>query len=483
MMTAAERDEVTRWIDIIYDRATEMGLDPYPIHFEVVPDHVIYELGSYGLPARFSHWTFGRDYHRQKTSYEYGLSKIYELIFNTNPSQAFLMDSNSMLSHKLVIAHCYGHSDFFKNNTYFAHTDRSMVEKSRLHAERIRQYALEHGPLVVERFLDAAMSIDEHMDPGSPVFRRKEPEEHEADRKVSSTPETEYDDLFFVSEDRPEDAIRPRRIPAEPEKDILLFIRDYGRDLEPWQRDVLEILRAEMLYFLPQIRTKIMNEGWASYWHEKIMESLPLTPEEHWEFRRMHSSVLSPGGPMRLNPYYVGFQMLKDIERRWDGEPDPDDEPETNWMEETLVRPVGEGRKKIFEVREQENDQLFLSKYLTKGMVKRLDLFTYKMEEVNGEWVWVVQDTDWRKVRDEMVAQFTNLGAPYLTVEDGDYGNKGELLIKHHYDGRPLDHDYTARTLRNIAYLWGRPVHIETTIDDETVIISCDGDNISKITA
>ena len=124
----------------------------------MVPDHVIYELGSYSLPARFSHWTFGRDYHRQKTMFDYGMSKIYEIVFNTDPCQAFLMDSNSMLSHKFVVAHVLGHNDFFKNNNYFEHTDRRMVEKVRLHANRIRKYEEEVGAQVVEDFLDDVMS-------------------------------------------------------------------------------------------------------------------------------------------------------------------------------------------------------------------------------------------------------------------------------------------------------------------------------------
>ncbi len=481
MMTRSERDELTRWIEIIYEKALELGLDPFPIHFEVVPDHVIYELGAYGVPARFSHWSFGRDYHRMKTSYEYGLSKIYEIIFNTDPSQAFLLDSNSMLSHKLIVAHCYGHSDFFRHNAYFLPTDRMMVEKARLHANRMHQYEQEHGPLVVERFIDAAMSIQEHMDPSATVFRKKSQEEYERDRKqVGISNPTEYDDLFYLADAKQQGSAKPRKNPPEPEKDILLFIRDYSRELEPWQRDIIEILREEMIYFLPQMRTKIMNEGWASYWHEAIMETLPLTTSEILEFRTMHSSVLSPGGRMNLNPYYVGFQMFKDIERRWDGEPDPNDQPETDWQGDTIVRPVGKGRQKIFEVRATDNDQTFLSRYLTEGLVRRMDLFTYKMEEVNGELVWVVQDTDWRKVRDAMVSQFTNLGAPYITVEDGDYENRGELLLKHHFDGRALDHDYTSRTLRNISFLWGRPVHLQTLSDDQEIVISCDGENISQ---
>jgi len=293
-------------------------------------------------------------------------------------------------------------------------------------------------------------------------------------------PRGPYDDIWHIIEEKPAPPPREHRIPQEPEKDLLLFLRDYARDLEPWQRDCLEILRDEMLYFLPQMRTKIMNEGWASYWHEKILESLPLASEEHLEFRRMHSAVLSPGGRVHLNPYYVGYQIFKDIERRWNGEPDPDGEPEEDWLGDVIERPIGRGREKIFLARLEDDDQSFLGKYLTAGLCKRMDLFTYKMEEINGEMVWVVQETDWRKVRDALVAQMTNLGAPYVTVEDGDFEHRGELLLRHHYDGRPLDFDYTARTLRNLSYIWGRPVHIDTVYNDEPVRISCDGENITQ---
>jgi len=180
---------------------------------------------------------------------------------------------------------------------------------------------------------------------------------------------------------------------------------------------------------------------------------------------------------MHLNPYYIGYQLFKDIERRWNGEPDEEGEFEEDWLGEQLQRPIGQGRERIFQVRREDDDQSFLRKYLTERLVRRMDLFTYRLEERNGEFVWVVQETDWRKVRDALVAQMTNLGAPYVTVEDGDFERRGELLLLHHYDGRPLDYDYTVRTLRNLVYIWGRPVHIETVANDESIRISCDGEN------
>jgi stage V sporulation protein R len=479
MFTDADKVELERSIDEIWEIALEMGYDPYPIHFEVVPVHIIYELGSYSLPARFSHWTFGRDYHRQKTSYEYGMSKIYEIVFNTDPCQAFLMDSNSMTSHKLTVAHVIGHCHFFKHNDYFRHTDRKMIENVRLHRDRIAQYEQEHGWREVEEFLDAVMCVEEHFDPTSPIMRRPIPGPQARERDGKSR--SDYDDLWTllgpVSEPKP----RVRRFPEEPEKDLLLFLANYGRDLEDWQRDIISMVREEMLYFLPQMRTKIMNEGFASLAHERILERYLMKSEEIWEFRRLHSGVLSPSpSPGQINPYYVGFQILKDIERRWNGESYAEDLPERDWLGDAKRRPVGEGWKKVFEVCEEESDASFLRKYLTPNLVERLDLYTYKKEERDGQDVWVVQSTDWEQVRDTMVDGMTNFGVPIIRVEDGDWQRRGELYLKHAHDGKDLDTDYTERVLRAIYGLWGRPVHLETSVAGQATRLSFDGEKNSQ---
>lgn len=478
MFTDADKVELERSIDEIWEIALEMGYDPYPIHFEVVPVHIIYELGSYSLPARFSHWTFGRDYHRQKTSYEYGMSKIYEIVFNTDPCQAFLMDSNSMTSHKLTVAHVIGHCHFFKHNDYFRHTDRQMIEKVRLHRDRMAQYEQEFGWREVEEFLDAVMCVEEHFDPSAPVMKRPIPGP-QSDRETKTG--TDYDDLWSLMGPTSQPRPRVRKFPEEPEKDLLLFLANYGRDLEEWQRDIISMIREEMLYFLPQMRTKIMNEGFASLAHERILERYLMKPEEIWEFRRLHSGVLSPSPmPGQINPYYVGFQILKDIERRWNGERHEEDRPERDWLGDPRPRPTGEGWKKVFEVCEEENDVSFLRKYLTAELVERLDLYTYKKEEIDGQDVWVVQSTDWEEVRDTMVDGMTNFGVPVIRVEDGDWQRRGELYLKHAHDGKDLDADYTERVLRAIYRLWGRPVHLETILDGEPTRLSFDGEKNSQ---
>ncbi len=477
-MNRSERQELDKWVEIIIEKGKEYGLDFFPIHFEVVPDHIIYEMGSYGLPARFSHWTFGRDYHIQKTMYEYGLSKIYEIVFNTDPCQAFLLESNSMLAHKFVAAHVLGHDDFFKNNTYFEHTDRKMIEKARLHANRIRKYEEEHGVEKVENLLDAALTIEYHFDTGLTTgFRKKTISEER--RLVQNRTSTEYDDLWDIKTPPISSASPNKKIPVESEYDLLGFIHDYAPELENWERDILNMIREEMIYFIPQMRTKIINEGWASFWHERILTNIDLTPEEHLEFRRMHASVLSPGSKMSINPYYVGYNIFRDIERRWNGQTNSDYD-ETDWRGEKLTRPDNEGLKKIFEVRQEDSDVSFLRKYLTDSLVHRLDMYVYEKKEVDDEQLWVVQDTNWRKVRDTLLTSMTNFGIPIITVEDGDYKKKGELLLKHAHEGKDIDEESTRNVLIYIYYLWKRPVCLQTRQEDKLILIRYDGMKYTK---
>lgn len=295
----------------IWEIARRSGLDPYPVNFELVPATIMYEFGSYGLPGRFSHWSRGKAYYRMKTDYDYGLSKIYELVVNTNPSYAFLMEQNDLLQNKLVVAHVLGHTDMFKHNVYFKHTPPNMIDKVSVNADRIRAYEYEHGTAEVERFLDAVLAIEEHIDPN---FRIRRESYEEAERRIRGDEKpqqrtTEYDDLWAL-ETRAEDRrraeqeerfrSRSRRFPPEPEKDLLLFFAEHAPRLEDWQRDILLIVREEMQYFVPQMQTKVINEGWACL----TGNSLVLTEHGLLRYSALHDrlaageqiSVASGGG-------------------------------------------------------------------------------------------------------------------------------------------------------------------------------------------
>jgi stage V sporulation protein R len=467
MVAQADRNP-ERTMQEVWDVARSFGLDPFPTHFEVVPASMVYEFGAYGIPGRFSHWTHGKAYYHMKTMYDYGLSKIYELVINANPSQAFLLDTNDALENKMVMAHVLGHTDFFKNNLYFARTNRKMPESVSVNADRVARYEFEHGLLAVERFLDAVLSLKEHIvtRPDNLPSSVTEPEDDGATR-VTGSP---YADVLTLGDERPEpiEADRAKKVPERPEHDLLYFLIKHARDLEDWQRDVLAIVREEMLYFLPQMQTKIINEGWASYWHYRIMDALELPGAEYAAFSRMHAGVVSPGGRMRINPYYLGFKVLEDIERRWDNP--------TEEEQEVLGRTPGQGRAKLFEVRETESDQTLLRKYLTEDLVRDLDMYTYKL--VDDEWQ--VADTDWRTVRDSLVAGLDNFGLPVIVVLDGDYRSNRELYLEHRYEGTELDIRYSEKTLQHLYLIWNRPVHLETVIDGRKVRLSFDGKRNSK---
>src|SRR5262245_2198254 len=262
-------------VEQIWDVARGFGLDPYPTNFEIVPASVMYEVGSYALPGRYSHWTFGKAYHRMKTMYDFGLSKIYEVVINTNPAYGFLMETNSPIQNKMVIAHVLGHVDFFKNNVYFSKTNRRMVESVSTHAQRMMEYEFKYGRKTVERFLDAVLAIEEHIDPNF-FIKREISAAEEKRRSESRHREGRYDDLWLLDKATREarqagnketgEQTEGNELPREklPEKDLLVYIMKNSPSLATWQRDVIAMVHEEMEYFVPQMQTKIMNEGWAS---------------------------------------------------------------------------------------------------------------------------------------------------------------------------------------------------------------------------
>lgn len=463
--------ELEKALEQIWEIATkQFQLDPYPTRFEIVPATVMYEVGSYALPGRYSHWTFGKAYHKMKTMYDFGLSKIYEVVINSNPSYAFLLENNSLLQNKLVIAHVLGHVDFFKNNIYFSQTNRRMVDDAATHARRINEYEFKYGRKVVEDFLDAVLSIEEHIDPNFFIKKRREekrPEEPEARR----IPVGRYDDLTSPQEWEARDKAEAARAQAEeqaPEKDLIWFIMQNSPILTAWQRDVMSMIHDEMLYFVPQMQTKTINEGWASLLHSRIMRELDLPDHEHMEFAELHAGVVSPHRG-QLNPYYVGYKLLEDIERRWNNP--------TREETERLGRQPGGGWAKLLEVRETENDVSLLRNYLTEELCEELDLYVFELVD---EEEWTVTEKRWERVRDQLVANMTNFGFPYIEVVDGDYNRNRELYLRHRYESAELDLRYARKVLEYVHKLWGRPVHLETIVEEESAVMHFDGSEHSE---
>jgi stage V sporulation protein R len=464
-MLDLEIKDLEKSLEQIWEVARGFGLDPFPTRFEIVPATVMYEVGSYALPGRYSHWTFGKAYHRMKTMYDFGLSKIYEVVINTNPSYGFLLETNSPVQNKLVMAHVLGHTDFFKNSVYFSKTNRRMVESVSSHSGRMTAYEFKYGRKPVEKLLDAILAIEEHIDPNffiKQVDLRK-PRPQPIERR-----EGRYDDLWKIGEKEeptPEQEAPNPRKDQLPEKDIVYYIMRHSPHLQPWQRDVMAMIHEEMEYFVPQMQTKTMNEGWASFWHSRIMRELDLTDSEHMEFAELHSGVVSPQVG-QLNPYYLGYKIFESIEKTWDN---PSEE-----QREKFGQGPATGREKIFEVRELDNDVSFLRNYLTEDLCEELDLFVYELVE---EEEWTISEKRWERVRDQLVANMTNFGFPYLVVADGDYNGNRELYLKHQFEGSELDQRYARKALEHVFTLWGRPVHLETTVDEECLVMHYDGED------
>lgn len=465
--------------------ARDYGLDFFDVIFEVLDWNQLNEVAAYGgFPNRYPHWRFGMEYEQLSKSYSYGLSKIYEMVVNNDPCYAYLLYSNSMVDQKLVMAHVYAHCDFFKNNVYFAHTNRKMMDEMANHKTRIMRYIDAYGQERVEGFIDACLSIDTLIDYHSPAIRRRRAAggKEEGRRGIRTLrAERPYLEKFvnpeeFLEEQRKaieEAAKKEKQFPEHPERDVLLFLLEFA-PLEPWERDVLSIMREEAYYFAPQGMTKILNEGWASFWHSKIMTEKALNDSEIIDYADHHSGTVAMG-PTRINPYKIGLELLRDIEDRWNKGKFGKEYNECKDMElkRRWDKKLGLGREKLFEVRRLYSDVTFIDEYMTPEFCYEHKLFIYAYNISSDQMELASREFD--KIKKQFLFQLTNFGNPTINVVNGNYKNRGELLLKHSHEGVDLRHDYAQATLKNLNKIWGRPVGIETIVEGVPTRIIFDG--------
>ena len=472
--------------------AADYGLDFFETIFELITYDQINQFAAYGgFPVRYPHWKFGMEYEHLSKSYEYGLSKIYEMVINTDPCYAYLMEGNMMMDQKLVMAHVYGHCDFFKNNIWFSKTNRKMMDQMANHATRIRRYIDRYGYDTVENFIDVCLSMENLIDRYSP-YNEKPARSLEAEPPQDASRDASNLGLLKVNRPYMRDYINPpsfveeqrkkmadlaaaqrSRFPAEPEKDILKFLIQYA-PLEDWQQDVLSIIRDEAYYFSPQGMTKTMNEGWASYWHSKIMTQKILTDSEIIDFADHHSgtTAMASNG---YNPYKVGIELMRDIEDRWnkgrfgrEWEQCDDIRERKNWDRKTNL-----GRDKIFEVRRIYNDVTFIDEFLTEDFCVRNKLFVYKYNKRTGQFE--VDTRDFKAIKAKLLFHMTNFGQPIIRIEDANFENRGELLLTHLHEGIDMQPDFMSATLKNVHTIWSRPVNLVTAMDGEGHLYRFDG--------
>ena len=484
-MTNAEMERLCWFDEKIQAIARDFGLDFFPQEFDIVPAQKMLEILAYRFPVNFSHWSFGRDYEGARTRYEHGLGIPYEVVLNSDPSRAYLMNTNPLPVQVMVMAHVYSHNDFMKNNIHFRATRRDMVPSAAASALRFQDYEKEHGLERVERLIDAALSIELNVDPEGLAGEK---DEQDRSRRARAKPDgprprSAYAELMPDKKESPgpEEGGRFVETKRTPERDLLLYIMNHSpKPLEDWEADILSVLRDQSLYFLPQRRTKIMNEGWAAYWHMRVMGRLfeegDLDSKEHGAYNHCNAQVLA-SDPRTFNPYLVGMKIFEDIEERWDkGRFGREwEECEEQARREGWDRKLGQGRTKMFDVRRGYTDRFFIEAFLTRERVERLELYLYQGRLLNGEIQYAIRDRDWRVVKNMLVTYLSNFGIPVVLVEDGDYKGRRELYLKHAYEGIELDDEYRRKTMEAIFHLWARPVHLESVVRGETVVFSYDG--------
>jgi stage V sporulation protein R len=475
----------------IEGHAIEAGLDFFPQVFEVCDYDTINILAAQGgFPSRYPHWKFGMDYDQLSKGHAYGLQKIYEMVINTDPCYAYLLQANNWVDQKIVMAHVYGHNDFFKNNAWFKHTDRRMMDVMANHGTKIRRYMERYGADAVETFIDKVLSLENLLDINE-LFETsalKRSRQELVQQQVAESGDDGYliDDRSSAlkafmrtkaRKDKKEESVKEEvEFNAETTvktRDVLGYLIQYA-PLEEWQSDVLGILREEAYYFLPQRLTKIMNEGWASYWHSTIMTQKALDASEIIEFADKHAGVMAMS-KQNINPYKVGIELMRDIEYRWNRGMFGKEFNECTDMKEKSRwdTKLNMGREKIFEVRRSHNDISFIDEFLTPEFCERQQLFTYKYNPRTGRFE--IDSKDFLAIKQKLLSQLTNFGQPIIEVEDGNYMNRKELLLAHVHYGVDLDVNFANETLRNLFAIWKRPVNLRTKYEDKEVIFHFDG--------
>jgi len=432
--------DLEAWDEKIIEIAKGYGLDWHPIAYETINYHeMIGAMAYHGLPSHYAHWSYGKSFERTHFMYNAGAEGLpYELIINSNPSIAYLMLENPLYLQILIMAHCVGHSDFFKNNRTFKDTDPDNVtQRFRNAKKRIQGYIEDPsiGIEAVEKVIDACHSVNYQVDRRGRT-RLSEPELYK-----------KYSEL--VKNDLKGDwkTFNLERKPLDPEYDILLFILENNHKLANWQKDIISVIREESLYFWPQIRTKVMNEGWASFWHYRILHDLELPDEFHLPFLKTHNAVLRPWG-LKINPYHLGFEIFKDIEKRF-------------------------GLDECFIAREACNDENFIAQYLTEEKARELNLFTFSPKgRKNPDWSIddIVEDEEsWKDIRAELIKSVAGNMIPTIYVDDVI---KDTLILRHEHDGRDLELDYAENCVKLLSNIWHGEVKLFTELEDEEFEIS-----------
>ncbi len=427
--------------------ARQQGLDYYPVDFELVPNNFMMEIAVYGLPVRMHHWSFGVRYIHQLIRQGMGHSRIFEVMFPGDPCRAYLVNGNTLPENTLVTAHVLGHADFAKNNHLFAKfmemAGGHILEQAAARAHRIETAIQEHGQERVEAVLDAALALEPHIDVTRELHRPLYPTEQAQEARAPRDPfQQRYRNLPGEHVPVATASTGPRRapIPPQPEYDLLWFIAHYAPEMDDWERDIFLAVREESFYFYPVFACQIMNEGWASYWHARLLRDADFLPHDlYLSAIKAHSDVVRPYAAERqlalaVNPYHLGFSMWEDIVEK-------------------------HGMQQARRIMREEDDFSFVRNYLTRELIEKLELFVY---EARDDGDIRIADNGAHAVHEAILAPKYNFGAPRVAVNHLHVDGSLQLVHDHQTDGRGIDLERAERVLEYMARVWRRPVTLHT---------------------
>lgn len=463
-----------------YDReiarvAAEYKLDTYPNQIEVISaEQMLDAYSSVGMPVGYKHWSYGKQFISLEKNYSRGhMGLAYEIVINSNPCIAYLMEENTLTMQALVIAHaCYGHNSFFKNNYLFkTWTNADAIIDYLLFAKNyIAQCEEKYGAEEVELLLDSCHAL---MNLGVDRYKRPQKlsmkEEHQRQKEREEYLQSQVNDLWrtLPSFSGDGDEKKETHFPEEPQENLLYFIEKNSPILEPWQREIVRIVRKIAQYFYPQRQTKVMNEGWATFWHYTLLNTLYdeglVTDGFMMEFLKSHTDVVQqPAFDSRgfsgINPYALGYTMFTDIRRICENPTEEDRRhfPQiagSDWL------------KTLHYIMENFKDESFILQYLSPKVIRDFKLFS--IHDDDKEPVITVSaihnDSGYQAIRESLASQY-NLGNLEPNIQVYNVNRRGDrsLTLRHYiYNRRPLN-DETDEVLKHVARLWGFDVRLES---------------------
>ncbi len=391
------------WAGRIEQQAIDVGLSFFDVTFEALSACDVNAMAAYGgFSTRYASWRFGMDFERLQKGYTFGFSKIYELVINGDPTLAYLVKSNSLMEQKLVMAHVFGHADFFRNNVWFQATDRNMVGRMEDHAGRFAVHAARQGKDKVEVYMDRVLALDSLLDPYLPQRQR-----------------------WAGAED------------LQSSFDVLGFLERHA-PLEDWQCELLSMVREEAYYFMPQRQTKIINEGWACFWHCRILTSGVLDDSEIVDFAECHAGATACEEGV-LNPYKLGLELFRHAERQG---------------------------LDLFALRTKHNDLSLVDELVDGDFADRSTYFRGL----------IAKGQTWQDAKAELLLSLSWCGGPQIEIKELDTPSGQPLELIHHHDGRDLHEGDAQPLLQHLCILWGACVSLQTMLQGESVTWTAEPD-------